>query len=169
MITSFSRSWASTAAPGPFLRPTGTWPTACSWQLPSGQTSQSGTSRRCRRCPRLICDRWHLLSRLLEVVRFYFFCYTPKLRSYIWISNIRISECGPQMARLTVFLPPTPQLVSNPRKSVELHQTGTFDGRSIDWATALRACPDSYSGYFWVLKKVSVADNHFKNVGKLVH
>ena len=31
-----------------------------------------------------------------------------------------------------------PWCVSNPRRSVELHQTGTFEGRSTNWATALR-------------------------------
>ena len=28
--------------------------------------------------------------------------------------------------------------VSNPRQSVELHQPGTFEGRSTDWTTAPR-------------------------------
>ena len=45
------------------------------------------------------------------------------------------------MALLAFFANrPMPSGDSNPRQSVELHQTGTFEGLSTDWATAPRLC-----------------------------
>ena len=46
------------------------------------------------------------------------------------------------MTRLGFFLPAMPQPVSNPSQSVELHLTGTFEGRATDWATAPRPIVD---------------------------
>ena len=65
------------------------------------------------------------------------------------------------MVRLGFFLTLMPRMRedlsrdSNPPRSVELHQTGTFEGRSTDWATA--ALKESLTWrkqrYFWKQKQ----------------
>ena len=69
------------------------------------------------------------------------------------------------MVRLGFFLTLMPRMRedlsrdSNPPRSVELHQTGTFEGRSTDWATA--ALKESLTWrkqrYFWKNKNEIVS------------
>ena len=84
---------------------------------------------------KILLDRTKWKQCQTSLVEFLFFCFCciPKPRTYIQISEHSVRR---QMAWLGFFLPPMPRRVSNPRQLVELHQTGTFEGGSTNWATA---------------------------------
>ena len=69
-----------------------------------------------------------LLNINLSCIVVVIFCYIPKPRTYIRVSEYSERR---QMARQGFFLPPMPRRVSNPLQSVELYRTGTYEGRSI--------------------------------------
>ena len=70
---------------------------------------------------------------MLQLTKECFFCSTPKPRTYL---NPNIwAECGNQMAQVG-FFPNSSAAACFEPMLVELHQTGTFKGRSTNWATA---------------------------------